>query len=485
MKRVFVVVALVILIVLGVAIARAVTLPSKQLEPLAAAPPLAIDRNAALARFTRAVQFRTVSYGNEKPAGPVEHDAFIAWLAQAYPRVHASLAREVVNGSLLFIWNGTDSSLAPLLLMGHFDVVPIEPGTEAKWEHPPFSGTVAGGYVWGRGTIDDKLTVIALLEAAESLLAEGYRPKRSIYFAFGHDEEAGGRGAEAMAKRLVGRGVKFDAVIDEGGIISIDSIRGAPRPVALIGIAEKGWASVELTARGSGGHSSMPPPRTEVGAIAAAVDAVQRKPFPADVRGASTHTFRWLAPEMPFGPKLVMANLWLFEPLLKLQAKESQSFNATLRTTTAPTIIAGGVKDNVIPSHARAVINFRILPGDSARGVLAHVKDALGESHVEARLAGNYSDPSPVSDPDAPQFRALQRTIGQVFPDVIVAPYLVIGATDARHYRALSPNIYRFLPARIREADLARIHGTNERAAAGDYFEAIRFYRTLIGNMTG
>ncbi len=484
MKRAVLVLITLLLILAAVVTVRALPLPSKPLASGGTAPPLMSDRAAALARFTRAIQFRTISFGDETPSGPVEHQAFVAWLAEAYPRVHASLAREVIGGSLLYVWKGTDPSLAPLLLMGHFDVVPIEPGTEAKWERPPFSGAVAGGFVWGRGTLDDKLTVISLLESAELLLDVGYAPRRTIYFAFGHDEEAGGRGAERMAKTLASRGVKFDAVIDEGGVITVDSVAGAPRPVALIAIAEKGAASVELTARGQGGHSSMPPPRTEVGAIAAAVAAVQRKPFDADVRGAAALMFRWLAPEMPFARKVVMANVWLFEPLLKLQAAKSNSMNAAFRTTIAPTVIDGGVKDNVIPSHARAVINFRILPGDTAAGVLAHVRNAVDDAHVSLRFLNAPWEPSPVSDPDAPQFRALQQTIGQIFPDVIVTPYLAAGATDARYYRGLSPNVYRFMPVMIRDADLTRIHGSGERVTVDGYFEAIRFYRTLIVNMS-
>ena len=483
MKRVLVLILLVIVVLAGVLVGRALTVSSKQAAGVPRAPQLKMDRHAAMARFVRALQFRTISFGDAKPSVPVEHDQFVTWLATAYPRVHASLSRELVGKSLVFVWPGWDKRLDPLLLMGHYDVVPIEPGTETRWEHPPFSGAIAGGYVWGRGTMDDKLTVIALLESAESLLAEGFKPKRTIYFAFGEDEEAGGAGAARVAKLLASRGVKFEAVIDEGGAILLDSIKGAPKPVAVIGIAEKGFASVELSAQGKGGHSSMPPARTEVGSVAAAVDAVQSNPFPAGVRGAAAHTFRWLAPEMPFAQRVALANLWLFEPALKAQTSKSGSMNAMLRTTTAPTIISGGVKDNVIPSHARAVINFRLLPGDSTASVLAHVKEAVDDPHVGVKLTGPGSEPSPVSNPDSPQFRALQETIAAVFPDVIVAPYLVVGATDARHFTPLSRSVFRFVPARITEADLARAHGTNERIAVDDYFEAIRFYRALIAKL--
>ena len=483
MKRIALLLLVLLIALTAVLVARAYSVTSRQISA-PAAPPLAIDRNAALARFARAVQFRTVSYDGHAPE-PVEHEAFLAWLAQAYPRVHASLTREVVNGrSLLFTWRGSDPSLPPLLLMGHYDVVPVEPGTESRWEQPPFSGAIVNGYVWGRGTLDDKITVISILEAAEELIARGFRPKQTILFAFGHDEELGGmEGASHTARLLASRGVKLDAVLDEGGVITVGSLRGAPRPVALIGIAEKGSASVELRARGEGGHSSMPPPRTEVGAIAAAVARVQSHPFSAGVHGAANEMFRWLAPEMPFGRRLVMANLWLFAPLLSLEAKHDPALNAMLRTTTAPTIIEGGVKDNVVPSQARAIVNFRIMPGETAASVAKHVRDAIDDAHVTIAMHGTPWNPSPVSNPGAPQFARVQRTIARVFPNVIVSPYLVVGATDGRWFAPLSPNVYRFAPFAVTPKDLERVHGTNERIAVAAYFESIRFFRTLMEDL--
>ncbi|HEX8170811.1 MAG TPA: M20 family peptidase [Thermoanaerobaculia bacterium] len=482
MKRITAIVLALVALVVAILIVRAATLRSRQITA-SPAPPLAIDRNAALARFSRAVQFQTVSYGEVKSAKPVEHEAFIAWLAQAYPRVHASLQREVIGRSLLFTWRGSDPSLAPLLLMGHYDVVPVEPGTESKWQRPPFSGAVADGFVWGRGTLDDKVSVIGLLESAESLLSEGFAPKRTILFAFGEDEELGGvRGAARISALLASRGVHLDFVVDEGGAILRDPPGGVPKPAALIGIAEKGMASLELTARGAGGHSSMPPPRTEVGAVAAAVDRVQTHPFDAAARGAAAEMFRWLAPEMPFGNRLVIANLWLFAPLLQAQARSSPSLNALLRTTIAPTIIEGGVKDNVIPSHARAVVNFRILPGESVAGVLRHVREVVGDPHVEVRVYGKPWEPSGVSDPNAAPFRAMQQAAAEVFPNTVVAPYLVIGATDSRYFASLTPNVYRLVPVTIAQADLERIHGTNERVAVEAYFDTIRFFRQLMKN---
>lgn len=480
LKKLFKFLLVLLLIVIAIVLVRTFTLSSKQITATPAAN-AKIDERATIDRFSRAIQFQTVSYSEN--AKPVEHEAFIAWLAQAYPRVHASMTRELVNGkSLLFTWRGTDASLPAMLLMGHYDVVPIEANTESKWDHPPFSGAIANSFIYGRGTLDDKFTVIALLEAAETLLAEGRQPKRTILFAFGHDEELGGeQGAAQIAKLLASRGVKLESVIDEGGTITNGILDGATKPVALIGIAEKGMATIELRAQGLGGHSSMPPPRTEVGAIAEAVARVQSHPFRADVRGATAEMLRWIAPEMPFAQRVVMSNLWLFEPVLKMQAAKSTSLNATLRTTTAPTIINGGVKENVIPSEARAVINFRILPGDSVQSVEKHVRNVIDDDHIEIHVRDKW-EPSLVSDVNAPSFVRLQKTIAQHHPNVIVAPYLVVGATDARWYRALTPNVYRFIPFTMNEQDLARMHGANERVAIADFINAIHFYRTLILN---
>lgn len=480
MRRVLAILFVLLLALAAVLAGRALTLRSRQIA-VAPAPPLAIDREAALQRFSRAIQFRTISYSDFPKPG--DHDAFLLWLPAAYPRTHAAMRRELVGKSLLYTWQGSDLRLQPLLLMGHYDVVPVEPGTEKKWTYPPFDGVVADGFIWGRGTMDDKVTVMGLLEAAELLIAEGHRPARTILLAFGHDEEIGGNeGAKRTAALLAARGVRLHAVIDEGGAILAQAMAGLAAPAAVIGIAEKGFASVELRATGPGGHSSMPPRRTPVGAIAAAVDRVQQRPLPAEVRGATAQMLRWLSPELPFAQRLVMANTWLSTPLLDAATGSSATFNAMLRTTTAPTVIAGGVKDNVIPSEAHAIVNFRLLPGETSRSVLEHVRRAVDDDSIELHLRQPVQEPSPVSDPGAPQFAALQRSIEQVFPDTVVAPYLTVGGTDARHFHALTPHAYRFLPVRFANGDLQRFHGTDERIAIDNYFEAIRFYRTVMVN---
>jgi len=276
--------------------------------------------------------------------------------------------------------------------------------------------------------------------------------------------------------------VRPEWVLDEGGAVTRGMMPGVEAPVALVGVAEKGFVSVELAARGEGGHSSMPPRSTAVGTLARAVARLEEHPLPGGIRGATELLFDHAGPEMPFGMRLVFANRWLFGPLVERQLAAAPSTDATLRTTTAATVIRGGTQDNVLPSSARAVVNFRILPGDSIAGVLAHVREVVDDPRVQVRTAGFGSEPSPVSGTETAGFRAIRRSIRQTFPDAVVAPYLVVGATDARHFHGLSPHVYRFLPVRVTARDLERMHGTDERVAVADYAAAVRFYAQLLRN---
>jgi carboxypeptidase PM20D1 len=306
-----------------------------------------IDEQAAATRLGDAVRFRTVSV---RLGQPIDGAAFLGlhdFLARSYPKVHATLKREIVGSySLLYTWAGSDPALKPILLMGHLDVVPAEPKTAANWEHPPFSGDIADGYVWGRGTLDDKGSVLAALEAVEYLLGAGITPKRTVYLAFGHDEELDGpEGAAKIVELLAARNVQLDFTLDEGTVIAHDIVPGVAKPVALIGVAEKGYLAIRITARaeadsatGGCGHSSMPPPSTAVGKLGRALYHLETSQMPARIEPPVTQMFDFLAPEMPFAMRLVVANRWLFEPLLISQFEQGPATNATIRSTTAATI---------------------------------------------------------------------------------------------------------------------------------------------------
>lgn len=484
MRILFKILGLALVILLGVLLWNTLRFGSKQPTQVPAAPILAIS-DSAVAHLSRAVQFRTVSYQDAAQTDTTQFENFISFLEKSYPRVHSRMTRERINGfALLYQLKGSNPSLKPMLMMGHYDVVPVVEGTEKMWKRPPFEGLVQDGYVYGRGTLDDKSTVLGLLEAMEILLSQNFQPTRTIYFSFGHDEEVSGRrGGQALARTLEERGVQLEMVIDEGGTIKTDGVAGLTQAVALIGIAEKGYTSLELTARGEGGHSSMPPTKTSIGMLASALDNLQKSPFESSLGGTVGEMLRYLGPEMPWGQKLAIANQWLLEPILINSFGATPSGAASTHTTIAPTILKAGIKDNVLPIDATAIVNFRILPGESVQGVIAHVRKAIDNPDIQVRSLGEFdAEPSPVSSPDAEPFQTLSRTIKSCYPQVLITPYLVLGATDSRYFRKLSPNIYRFTPYQLDEEDLKRPHGTNERIKVDTYQEMIRFYVTLLKN---
>jgi carboxypeptidase PM20D1 len=470
--------------VAAIVVARALTARSVQviIEPV---PRISIEAGA-INRLAGAIRLPTVSRTDGAHSDFAAIEGLHRHLGASFPGVHAALRREVVNGhSLLFTWDGRDPSAKPILLMAHMDVVPVEPGTDASWTHGPFSGDVSDGFIWGRGTLDDKVGVMAILEAVEILVKREFQPRQTILLAFGHDEEIGGQaGAGQIAALLKSRGLHTAYALDEGMMITRGVLPGLDRPAALIGIAEKGYASVELRAISPGGHSSMPPPQTAAGMVAAAVAALESHPMPAALDGPMAKLFDQLAPEMPFWSRLPLVNRWLFNGLIVRQLEKAPTTNATLRTTTAATIIEGGVKDNVLPANARAVVNFRIKPGDTVKDVLAHVRDVVTDRRVEIKLLppDGGQEPSRQSSASAAGYHTIEQTIRQVLPSTVVAPALVIGATDTRHYQDLADNVYRFLPFVLDLDDLRRIHGTDERISVAGYQDCVRFYVQLLVN---
>ena len=302
--------------------------------------------------------------------------------------------------------------------------------------------------------------------------------------AFGHDEELlGDHGAQVIAATLKERGVEPEFVLDEGGSILEGLFPGVASPVASIGMAEKGYVSVELTVDGTGGHSSIPPRRTAVGQLSAAIDRLENHLMPANVDAAMSRSFEYIGPEMAFPMRLVFANLWLFRPLVEWQMAQAPRTDAIMRTTTAPTMFQGGVKENQLPTSARAVVNFRILPGDTVDSVLEHVRKTIDDPQVKVAVLGRGDNPSPVSDVDSPAFAYLMRAVRATNPDAVVSPFLVLGATDARYYSGLTANVYRFVPMRTRPEDVPRYHGLNERIGVDNYAGMIRFYVDLLGNL--
>jgi carboxypeptidase PM20D1 len=441
--------------------------------------PLPIDA-AAVQRLSQALQIHTVSTEGAM-ASPETIAAFHRFLERNFPRVHVRLKREeIAGGSLLYTWQGADPSAPALLLTAHQDVVPVEAGSEDKWSAPPFSGAIANGFVIGRGAIDDKGSLMAILEAAERLLARGYQPQQTIYLAFGHDEERGGIGAMAMAALLKQRGANISLALDEGFAVLDGVIAGVNAPVAMIGVAEKGYVSVELTAAGQGGHSSMPSDDNAAVRIARAVERLADQPMPARLEGPTAAMFDGIAPYSTGTMRVALANRWLLGPLVKRQLLASPDTAAAIRTTTAPTIVRAGTKDNVLPQSARAVINHRILPGDTIGSVLAYDRHVIGDPKVRVRALPPAHNPSQPVPTGSAEYRRLATTIRASFPEAAVSPGLVLGATDGRHYESVARAVLRFSPITMRKSDLMRFHGNDERIGIDDYMRAIAFYERLI-----
>src|SRR5256712_3076492 len=484
MKKILGAILLGVLVLAAVALERTLTFRSRQPQTAAVAvEPL--DTAALAQRLAGALRFKTVSYQDSTQFDAREFDGFHRYLRATFPRLHAALKLEKVNGyGLLYEWTGSDANLPPIVLLAHQDVVPVEPGTESRWTEPPFEGRIAGGYVWGRGALDDKGSLVGMLEAVEHLIAAGTKPRRTVYLAFGYDEEVGGRrGAARIAELLASRNVHPELVLDEGGALTTGLVTGISAPVAVIGIAEKGYVTVSLTAQAEGGHSSMPPDETAVGMLAAGHTRLEHHQMPRAIRGPTAAMFDYLGPEMPFGPRLVMANRWLLGGILAGKFGATPQGNAMLRTTTAPTVLQAGIKENVLPSSARALVNFRILPGDSVASVLEHVRQAVRDSRISVQpLEETMTNPSGVASVDGEPFQLLARTIRQVVPEAVVTPWLVVAGTDSRHYARLTPNVLRFVGAAIGRDDLRRVHGTDERVGVQAYATAVRVYLQLLKN---
>jgi carboxypeptidase PM20D1 len=436
---------------------------------------------AFLTHLAEAVRIPTVSFEDTDRVDFDRFAEFRDFLARTYPLTHEHLDWELVAGhSLLFTWNGSDDSVKPVVLMAHQDVVPIEPGTEEDWEEPPFSGEETEHYLYGRGSLDDKGSLIGIFEAVECLIGEGFEPRPTIYVACGHDEETGGTGAAAIAALLRDRGVHCSLVLDEGGAVAVDFFPGVDVPLALVGIGEKGYANVELTARGDGGHSSAPPPSTAIGKVASAVKAIEDRPMTARL-DAQQGFFSVLADLLPRSSAVPLKRLSLFAALVERRMSSQSTTNALIRTTAAVTMMRGGVKPNVLPQEAKALVNFRIMPGDSVADVVDHVRNLVGSDVAVSLSESSFStDPPRLADPDSDEFAMVADTVRQSFGDVAVAPWILTGATDSRHFIPIADQVLRFVPLVVSGEDFKRFHGTGERIRRADADAVVRFYRGFL-----
>ncbi|MFE3224745.1 M20/M25/M40 family metallo-hydrolase [Nocardia sp. NPDC059228] len=441
--------------------------------------------DATAERLAAALRCRTVSYENRDRIDRAEFDRLTAHLEQSFPLVHTHLTWETFGHSRLYRWaaaDGPDDTVAAILL-AHMDVVPVD-DLEA-WTHPPFDGVVDDEFIWGRGAIDDKSRVLAILEAVERALSAGVRPRETVYLAFGHDEEIfGAEGAGRMAQRLRDAGVRARLLVDEGGVITTGVADGIDVPVATIMVGEKGFATVRLSVTDVGGHSSMPGRQTAVGRLARAVARIQDHPFPLRLTPVAVDMLTRVREFMSEPRRTLLGLVHVAGAIAARVLAARPQTEALVRTTTAPTMISGGVKPNVLPQRAEAFVNFRILPGDSVADVLAHCRKVVRDKGVSIELDGTTSEPS--ANPSAgPDFDLVADVAREVAPGIAVTVGVVPGATDSRYYDDLAATRCNFAPIILTATDLERIHGTDERISRADYARLIRFNRLLLDRLVG
>ena len=435
--------------------------------------------DSAVQHLSQAIQIQTVSFSDTSAIDTIAFTAFNSFIEKTYPLIHQNLSKKAIKQfSYVFEWQGKDQSLAPIILMGHYDVVPIEPSSLNKWTVAPFSGKITDSCIWGRGAADDKMAVISILESVETMLKQGFIPERTIYLCFGHDEEVRGSGAMAIVDYLEERKIKPELVIDEGGEMTESKIKDLDRPAAFIGVSEKGYSSFELSVDIEGGHSSMPGKETSIDILAAAIQRLRSEPMPATITPAVRESlYRVGISSTSFLNRMAANNMWLFEGLAKNIISETREGTAMIHTTIVPTIIESGIKENVIPTHAVAIVNSRILPGENSKTVEDFIRKKINDERVKIRKVSKFdSDPSPATDINSAAYKRIESAVYKTVPNVIPTPYLMIGATDSRHYRRISDGVVNFFPA----TDSKGYHGIDERMPIRDFQRSVNYVMIII-----
>ncbi len=484
MKKFFLALLLVVIVIVAILFVKTSSFKSKQIAPVdGKRKELPVDETA-VKHLSDAIKINTVSQDDTAIVNQAAFDSFFAFLKTEYAPVFQNLEDTIINQrSLLLKWKGKNESVKPVILYAHLDVVPIEESTKAKWTHEPFSGEVADGFIWGRGALDDKGSLVSIFEALKRLQAKNFVPERTVYFAFGSDEEIGGKkGAAEIAEYLRAQKVNFEFYMDEGGMVSEGIVPNIKRPVALIGTAEKGYVTLELTANVKGGHSSHPPKESALDVITSAIKKLHDNPEAPRTVETVKEFLEFVGPEMPQPVKTVFANRWLFGPLILKEYEKSDEGRALLRTTEVATILNAGIKENVIPSLVSAKVNFRILNDEIAKQVIERAAKTIDDTLVKI-TAGELNEPSRNSSSSTYGFKLLQQTSAEVFPDAIVTPFLMLGSTDSKHFQDITENTYRFFPVRMDKEIMGTIHGINERIGVKDYMETISFYETMLLNI--
>ncbi|RLQ22706.1 M20/M25/M40 family metallo-hydrolase [Seongchinamella sediminis] len=441
----------------------------------------AAGASPAVTHLAQAIQYPTVSFQDRGQIDYSQFRAFRQFLEQTYPLTFSTLQVETVaDYSLLLTWPGSEPVLKPVLLDSHYDVVPIEPGTEQDWTHPPFSGAVSDGFLWGRGALDDKASVIATLEAVEALLRDGFQPQRTLLFSLAHDEEIGGTdGAANIVRHLQDSGITLQYMIAEGGLIIAGNPLLPERDMAMIGLAEKTYVTLTLMAKGEGGHSSMPVQDNAIVRLSRALTRLHDNPFDTQLGPPVSDMLQIVGAELGGLKGFMLKNQWLSKPLLLSTMARDPLSNAMIRTTTAVTMFDAGIKENVISQQAEAKVNFRLMPGFTTQQLIDGVREIIDDGQIEIE-AQQWKPGPPVADINGEGYQRVKSAINAAYPQALVVPSLLTATTDSAHYVEVAPQIYRFHPFSLHVSDAGTIHSTNERIAVEAVERSVRISRALV-----
>ena len=460
-----------------------------------------VDLDGAVERLSKAVQFKTISNQDRDDFDTEAFTNYHKFLEQSYPEVHKTLKKELHGDprpySLLYTWEGKDPSLQPALFYAHQDVVPVPEDSRDQWKEDPFAGTVKDGYIWGRGVLDDKNQIHAILEAAEMKIKEGWQPSRTLYFVFGQDEEVGGaEGAKKIADVLEERGIeRFAYVMDESAPLTPGIFPGIKDNTALIGIAQKGFISLELAINGIGGHSSMPPEESNIGILAEAITKLEDAQFPYKIHPAVRSQYRYMGPELDeaMQPLYAAVAFGKDDELTEMEQKfidamaTNEVTRAMLHTTIAVTMFNAGIKDNVLPPSATAVVNFRPMPGDTPDVIIEHVKKAIDDDRIEIKDISASTPATNIADANGPGYKMLEKTIRQIWGnELIVSPFFVVGGSDSKHFQArdFAPDVYTITAIQLENTEEFKgFHGVNERILVEEYGKSIGFFYQIFDNL--
>ena len=473
----------------GVSMVRAATTyKAKPIENANIGEEEKVDVERFIKNLSDAIKIPTIANRDESLVDWAPFDEFHAMLEKAYPLMHEKLEKQIISTrSLLYHWKSEHPEKEPIALLSHQDVVPVTPGTEDDWKYPAYSGEIAEGFLWGRGAIDMKNHLIGVCEAVETLLEEGYVPERDVYLCFGHNEEVMAEGeicgADCMMRWFKERGIHLDSVLDEGGAIleaKVDKVIDGH--LAGVGIAEKGHVDFEISVNAKGGHSSQPPKHSALGELSRIVCKLENNQFKAELTPQLYSLFNEIGKNTTYPVRCVMSNLPVLKPLITKICSEIPPVASMMRTTTAVTMANGSPAPNVLPQKATVNVNFRIMPGQTIEDVEAHIRKIAGPK-AEIRMVSG-KNPSKISPTDSRAFNAIREICKEMDPKAIVAPYLVMGGTDARNYEDVCDNIYRYSPFLMDTALLLTCHGTNERIPLTSLKDGVVFFKKYIRELT-